>query len=87
MADLFGHEPPERAQRPPPATKRAWPADAECRAKERVLRPFIAWLYSAGEADLRKATGKALAAKYPPLEVWDLQQMLDVRLATIGRKR
>lgn len=87
MADLLGYEPPARPERPVAAEHRAWPTDAECRAKERALRPFVAWLYSADEAALRTTSGKALAVKYPPLEGWDLQQMLDVRLKNIGKRK
>jgi hypothetical protein len=85
--DLFGHVPPAPAERQAPAQHRPWPSDAECRVKERALRPFIAWLCSASLETLTAASAADLAAKFPPIEAADIQQMLDVRMRSLARKR
>lgn len=94
-ADLFGFEAPAasprrgfaRSQADGEVRMRPWPTDAECRTMERALTRFQAWFLPASLETLTKADAADLAARYPPIEAADIQQMLDVRMLNLRRKR
>lgn len=86
--DLFPAAPPPPApiEVAAPAIARKVPTDADCRRKDRALRPFLHWLLAASIKTLEAADAKALARKYPPIEEWDIAQMIEVHLAAERRK-
>jgi hypothetical protein len=86
--DLFEWQPPAPAAPPAKAAEpaRAAPTNADCRRMERAIEAFKLWLLNASIEALEAADAAALAKKYPPIEEWDIAQMIDVRLRSQKRK-
>lgn len=83
--DLFELPAPPPPATPAPAPARAVPTNAECRVMERAIEAFKLWLLAASIAQLEAAKPAELAKKFPPIEAWDIEQMISVRLA--GQRR
>lgn len=85
--DLFEVSAPPPPPPSAPAPPRRVPTDAECRVKERAIEAFKLWLLPASIAALEAASPTALAKKYPPIEAWDIEHMISIRLAGQRRAR
>jgi len=78
------YEPP-----PPPKPRRDHGGinDETARAKNRAWRPFKWWLQSKDADQLAKVDAGELANQFPPLEVWEVEQMIKMRIATLSKSK
>lgn len=67
---------------PPAGPRQPGISEAEAKARNRALRPFVMWLHagSTTREKLESADAAELAAKYPPLDAADIAQMIRVRM-------
>ena len=57
--------------------------DETARAKNRAWRPFKWWLQSKDAEHLAKVDVHELANQFPPLEAWEVEQMIKMRIAAL----
>ncbi len=61
--------------------------DETARAKNRAWRPFKWWLQSKDAAHLAKVEADDVANQFPPLELWEVEQMIKMRIATLSKSK